>query len=167
MRILAVFATAFFVSLVTACGGGGSPAPGTGTPSPAAQAFSFEVLYESSTTPPGAGAPGRYITVRALPGSTSLGARPTSKVEITFDQEAPRSLAEPSYVDAQGRANYLFPVAASYTTSQFVFTRTCSPFLPLQVSVTDDAGASFTKYTTVCVDHTSRWVPSPAMATRP
>jgi hypothetical protein len=155
MRILAVLAAAFFTSLIAACGGGGggtSPVPDTGTPG--AQAFRFEVHYDSSTTPPGASTPGRYITVRSLAGNTSLGTRPTSKVEITFDQEAPRSLAAPSFTDAQGRANYLFPVSSSYTTSGPVFARTCSPFLPLRVTVTDDAGASFTKYTTVCVEHT-------------
>lgn len=157
MRIPAIFAVASFVSLMAACGGGsGSSVPDQGTPPPAAaQAIRFEVVYETSTSPPNAGGPGRFITVRSLPGSASLGTRPTSKVEITLDQEAPRSLAAPTYIDAQGRAAYVFPVSAALTTSGPVFARTCAPDLPLLVTVTDNAGASFTKYTSICVDHTT------------
>lgn len=145
MRTLNALICALSAAWLAACGGGG------GTPDavpPPAAAIRFEVVYEPAATPPNAPAPGRYLTVRALPGSTALGTRATAKVELQLAQEAPRSLAAPSFVDGQGRPNYVFPVSADYP-SVFQF-RTCASFVPFQVTATDEAGFAFTKHGQLC-----------------
>jgi hypothetical protein len=140
---------ALLLAIATAlasCGGGGSA---SSSPTPAAApVVRFEVNYQPVTTFPGAPAAGRYLTVRALTGDTSLGTRPTASVQLVFDQEAPRTLTAPSYVDAQGRANYAFPISDTYVaTLQY---RNCTAWFPAHVTVTDVAGLSFSKDLTVC-----------------
>lgn len=146
MRTLNALICALSAIWLAACGGGGgAPEP---APPPAAAAIRFEVVYEPSATPQGATAPGRYLTVRALPGSVALGTRATSKVELQLAQEAPRAIAAPSSVDPQGRPNYVFAVSADYP---FVFQfRSCASFVPFQVTVTDETGFAFTKYGQLC-----------------
>lgn len=147
MRTLNALICALSMAWLASCGGGGGasePAP----PPPAAAAIRFEVVYEPAATPPNVPAPGRYLTVRALPGSTALGTRTTAKVELQLAQEAPRSLAAPSYVDAQGRPNYVFAVSADYP-SIFQF-RSCASFIPFEVTVADETGYAFTKYGQLC-----------------
>ncbi len=146
MRTPTALIFALSAALLASCGGGGGGQDAA--PPPAAAAIRFEVAYEPAAAPPNAQAPGRYLTVRALPGSTALGTRATSRVELQLAQEAPRSLATPSYVDAQGRPNYVFAVSADYP-SVFQF-RSCQSFLPFQVTVTDEAGLAFTKYGQLC-----------------
>jgi len=146
MRTLNALICALSAIWLTACGGGGgAPEP---APPPAAAAIRFEVVYEPSATPQGATASGRYLTVRALPGSAALGTRTTSKVELQLAQEAPRALAAPSYIDPQGRPNYVFAVSADYP-SVFQF-RSCASFVPFQVTVTDETGFAFTKFGELC-----------------
>lgn len=149
MRTLVALIPVLSTALLASCGGGGGT-PDTTPPPSAAAAIRFEVAYEPGVTPPTAPAPGRYLTVRALTGSTSLGTRATSRVELQLAQEAPRSLATPSYVDAQGRPNYVFAVSADYPAI-FQF-RSCTSFIPFQVTVTDEAGFAFTKYGQLCPD---------------
>lgn len=145
MRTLLSLTCALSAAWLAACGGdGGAP---EGVAPPAAAVIRFEVVYEPAA-PQDAPAAGRSLAVRALPGSTSLGTRPTAKVELQLAQEAPRSLATPSYVDAQGRPNYVFPVSADYE-SIFQF-RSCASFIPFQVTATDEAGFAFTKYGQLC-----------------
>lgn len=147
MRTLKALICALSMAWLAACGGGGGDAPEPAPP-PAAAAIRFEVLYEPAAAPPSTPAPGRWLTVRALPGSTALGTRATAKVELQLAQEAPRSLAAPSYVDAQGRPTYVFDVSADYP-SIFQF-RSCMSFIPFQVTVTDETGFAFTKYGQLC-----------------
>lgn len=134
------------VAALAGCGGGASSAAPQAPA--AAPVIRFQVDYEPNTTYPGAPAAGRYLTVRALAGDTSLGTRGTASVQLTFDQEAPRTLTVATYVDAQGRANYVFPISDSYAgTLQY---RNCTTWFPAHVTVTDVGGLSFAKDLTVC-----------------
>ena len=137
---------ALSATFLVSCGGGGGPAPES--PPPAAASIRFEVVYEPAAMPQDFTTPAGSLIVRALPGSTSLGTRAISSVELQLAQEAPRSLAAPSYVDAQGRPNYVFAVSADYpSTFQF---RSCTSFIPFELTVTDEAGLVFTKYGQLC-----------------
>ncbi len=140
MRIPVVAVSTLFAFILAACGGGGGGA--------APPVIRFEVRYEPAGLPQNATVPGRYLTVRALPGSTSLGTRPTARVELVVDKEAPTALTAPSFTDAQGRQNYVFPVSAAYEAN-FVF-RACTTFLPFTVTVTDADGMTFTKFARFC-----------------
>lgn len=147
VRVLLALAGAAVLTMLSACGGG-SEAVVDVAPPPPAPVIRFEVMYEPAGQPQNAATPGRYLTVRSLPGTASLGSRATAKVELALAQEPPRALGAPTFVDAQGRANYVFAVSPDYAaTFQF---RSCTSFLPLQVTVTDEAGLAFTKYSSLC-----------------
>lgn len=146
MRTLPALICALSAAWLASCGGGGGTPDAV--PPPAAAAIRFEVVYEPAATPQNTAVPGRYLTVRALPGSTSLGTRSASEVKLQLAQEAPRSLVAPSYVDTQGRPNYVFAVSADYP-SVFQF-RSCTSFIAFQVTVTDETGFAFTKYGQLC-----------------
>lgn len=148
VRALVLAFLSAILATLASCGGGGSAA----TPQVAAATpvVRYEVSYRANASYPGAPAAGRYLFVRALAGDASLGTRPTASVQLVFGQEAPRALAAPTYVDAQGRANYVFPVSSTYAaTWQF---RNCTSWYPVHVTVTDTGGLSYAKDLTVCPD---------------
>jgi hypothetical protein len=145
-RRLAVAFSAAVLLALAACGGGSSDAP-----APSVQpsgVIRYEVSYAPDGTLPGSTVPARYLTVRPLSGSTTMGTRAASSVQVTVGQETPRTLMAPTYVDAQGRPNYVFSIDPSYPyTSHAGY---CPANLPLSITVTDAGGLSFTSQEMVC-----------------
>jgi hypothetical protein len=145
-RGLAVACSAAMLLALVACGGGSAGAP------PASVAPSGVIRYEVSYAPdgtlPGSTVQAHYLTVRPLSGSTTMGTRATSSVQVTVGQETPRTLTAPTYVDAQGRPNYVFTIDPSYAYT--THAGLCPANLPLSITVTDTAGLSFTSQELVC-----------------
>lgn len=146
-RQVTIACAAGIASILAGCGGGSS------SPSPVPDAtpagvIRYEVDYQSSGTLPGSTAAARYLTVRPLTGEASFGTRAISQVQLAFAQEESRTLTAPTYVDAQGRPNYVFEISSSYTAKWPGLQCTGEP---ARVTLTDVAGYSFARNTQVCV----------------
>lgn len=146
-RHIAIAFAAGITSILAGCGGGSSSPSPEPSPPPSG-VIRFEVNYQPSGTLPGNTAAARYLTVRPLTGQTSFGTRAVSQVQLAFAQEESRTLTAPTYVDAQGRPNYVFEISNSYTAKWPGLQCTGEP---ARVTVTDTAGYSFTRNTGVCV----------------
>lgn len=146
IRLLVLACAAGITSLLAACGGSSGPSPAPDVIP--AGVIRYEVNYQASGTLPGHVAAARYLTVRPLTGETSFGTRPVGQVQLAFAQEEPRTLTAPTYVDAQGRPNYVFEISSSYTAKWPGLQCTGEA---ARVTVTDVAGYSFVRNAPICV----------------
>lgn len=145
-RRIAIACAAGITSILAACGGSSGPSPAPDV-APAG-VIRYEVNYQASGTLPGNAAAARYLTVRPLAGETSFGTRAIGQVQLAFAQEEPRTLAAPTYVDGQGRPNYVFEISSSYTAKWPGLQCTGEA---ARVTVTDVAGFSFARNAPICV----------------
>lgn len=129
---------AFIAALLTACGGGGGGADTPAAPAPAPPAaIRFQGVYQPL---------GRTLTIGPVAGDAAIATNPVARVEVETNNDTTVALAAANSADAQGRPQYVLTLP-DYPAQMF---RTCSPFLPLRVTVTDTAGLVLTKHVIYC-----------------
>lgn len=129
--------------LLVACGGGDTaPRAGPGAPPPAVPPGAEALIRFAATLSAGT------VTVAPVAGATSIGTRDIASVQLKVDDGAPQVLLAPTSTNAAGQPVYAFAVPPS-STPPLPLPR-CSSYRNYEITVTDAAGLSLTRYQASC-----------------
>lgn len=140
--------------LLCSCGGGGGGGTELPAPTSAGPLIRYQGSYldqfDSTRTPSRA----NTLTLRAVPGETSISANPVARVEVRNGSTGPFVLTAPNSTDATGRPQYLFDFGQNGPGCVVIGTSTrggplCAP-RQITITVTDTTGFAFTKYFVPC-----------------